>query len=76
MSTRKIFLGIVACLIVIVVLAAMTDVVIHAQGQGADESSVLARLDEVLNGQKAIAADIAAIKEELRIIKIRVTQQQ
>ena len=76
MSTRKILLGIIACLIVIVALAAMTGVVTHAEGQGTDESSVLAKLDEILNGEKAIMADIAAMREELRVIKIRVTQQQ
>ena len=76
MSIRRILLGIGACLIVIVALVAMTNVVIHAEGQGADDPSVLAKLDEVLSGQKAIMADIAAMKEELRIIKIRITQQQ
>ena len=76
MSTRKMLSGIVVCLIVIVALAVMTDVVTHAEGQGVDESSVLAKLDEILNGQKAIMADIAAMREELRVIKIRVTQQQ
>ena len=42
----------------------------------ADDVSVLSRLEEVISGQKAILKDIAYIKSELSIIKIRITQQQ
>ena len=76
MSTRKILLGVLACLVVVAAMVAMTGVVTHAQGQGAGDSSVLAKLDEVLNGQRAIMEELASLKEELRVIKIRVTQQQ
>ena len=68
-----------SCIVVFFVIAGLfviTGVITHAEGQGADDPSVLAKLDEVLSGQKAIMADIAAMKEELRIIKIRITQQQ
>ena len=34
------------------------------------------KLDAILQGQKAISEDLASIKEDLRIIKIRVTQSQ
>ncbi len=41
-----------------------------------NQSEILSKLDQVLNAQKAITNDIAAMKEELNIIKIRVTQTQ
>lgn len=50
--------------------------VIHAQGPDTSGSPVAAKLDRVLANQKSIIEDLAAIKEELRIIKIRVTQSQ
>jgi hypothetical protein len=37
---------------------------------------VLAKLGEILNNQKVIMEDLAFMKEEIRIIKIRVTQSQ
>ena len=41
-----------------------------------DIGSVSAKIDEVLNNQKSIMQDLASIKQEINIIKIRVTQQQ
>jgi K+/H+ antiporter YhaU regulatory subunit KhtT len=37
------------------------------------ESEIAAKLDEVVSGQKKVLEEIAAIKEELKIIKVRVT---
>ncbi len=73
---KRFLFGCIAVLFMIVGLFVITGVTTHAQAQGADESSVLAKLDEVLNGQKAIMDELASIKEELRIVKVRVTQQQ
>lgn len=42
----------------------------------ADDAGVLSKLEEVINGQAAILKDIAYIKSELAVIKIRITQQQ
>lgn len=41
-----------------------------------DDSMILKKLGEILKGQQAIAADIASMKAELNIVKIRVTQIQ
>jgi hypothetical protein len=46
-----------------------------AQGPGTD-AAIGKKLDDILNGQRAIMQGIADLKEELRIVKIRVTQQQ
>lgn len=48
----------------------------HAQEQGADQSIVLAKLDQVLESQKALMGQMDAMKQELNIIKVRITQQQ
>jgi len=48
---------------------------LHAQTDSAD-SQIVKKLDEILANQKTFTQDIAFIKEELRIIKIRITQQQ
>lgn len=50
--------------------------VTHAQGSDSSGSEVLAKLNEVLNNQKTIMQEIAGIREDLRIIKIRITQSQ
>lgn len=42
----------------------------------ADDAGVLSKLEEVVKGQNAILEDLKAIKSELAIIKIRITQQQ
>ena len=41
-----------------------------------DSAAVSRKLEEVLGNQKTILAELSAIREEVRIIKIRVTQAQ
>jgi hypothetical protein len=47
-----------------------------AQAAAGADPAVTSKIDTVLQNQRAIMADLASIKEELRIIKIRVTQAQ
>ena len=48
-----------------------------SQGQEETDSAAVSRkLEEVLGNQKTILAELSAIREEVRIIKIRVTQAQ
>ena len=68
-------------LIGIVVSAAVISALIMFEGrpvkaEDAAGGAVLAKLDEVMNNQKAILDELASIKEELGIVKIRVTQMQ
>ena len=74
MPIKKMVLGITVLLIAVFGLLALTGMITNAQG--ADDQAVLSKLSEILSNQKVIMDDIAAMKEELRIIKIRVTQQQ
>lgn len=47
----------------------------HAEG-AVDSQEISRKLEEVLNNQKTILADLAALRNEIQIVKIRVTQQQ
>ena len=49
---------------------------LRAQSSSGPDADVVAKLDVVLENQKAILDNLASIKEDLRIIKIRITQQQ
>lgn len=48
---------------------------LHAQG-AINEGDIMAKLDEISKSQEDVVAAINSIKEDLRIIKIRVTQSQ
>jgi len=72
----KVVFTLLVSIVVIAAVLGMTDRVIHAQSLGASDLEVLAKLDAILSGQKVIMDDLAAMKEELGIIKIRVTQSQ
>ena len=75
MKITKALLGLLVSVTVIVCLLGITGRATHAQGSGTDQS-IAEKLDAIANTQKAILDDLASIKEELRIIKIRVTQTQ
>jgi len=66
------------CILIVVVSSflGVTSKPTHAQGSSGPGADVIAKLDRVLDNQKTILDDLASIKEELRIIKIRITQQQ
>jgi hypothetical protein len=44
--------------------------------QSSADDAISKKLEEILNIQKEMQDDIAAMKEEIKIIKIRVTQNQ
>ena len=48
---------------------------LHAQG-ATSEGDIMAKLNEISKGQEEMMAAINSIKEELQIVKIRVTQSQ
>ena len=71
---RKILSGLVVSIVAIAILIAVTER--RSGAQGASDADLSAKMDNVLAGQKQILDDMAYIKEELRIIKVRVTQAQ
>ncbi len=76
MKIRKAVFVISVSIIVIAALLGMTGLSLNAQSSETADSTVLAKLEAVLGNQKSMMEDLAAIKEELRIIKIRITQSQ
>lgn len=76
MKIRKAVLVVSVSIIVIAALLGMTGLSIHAESSETADSTVLAKLNAVLSNQDSIMDDLAAIKEDLRIIKIRITQAQ
>jgi len=76
MNIRRAVFAVSVSVVVAAVLLGGAFCVIHAQGSKSSDSAVLAKLDAVLSAQKSMTEDLAAIKEDLRIIKIRITQSQ
>ena len=72
MSLKNLCIGVA----VLVAAAFLIQAFIGTMAKAQDDSAVLSKLNEILKGQQAIAADMASIKSELNVIKIRVTQIQ
>lgn len=75
MNIRKVLVG------AAIVLVAVTGIIIAARaahGQAAEQASpdVSGKLDQVLSNQKSIMQSLESMKQELNIIKIRITQRQ
>ena len=75
MAKKSILFGLIVSLVVIACLLGIADRATQAQSAGQDQS-VSAKLDEILGNQRTILENLSNIKEELRIIKIRITQSQ
>ena len=73
MKIKKIIMGLFISLLVISVICAITDRRIQAQAAGSD-SEVSKKLDDILRNQKKMLEELASIKAELNVIKIRVTR--
>ena len=73
---KKIILGLVISSIVLFgVFSPAANKALRAETAGSD-SEILKKLDDILNNQKTIMQNLSALKEEVYIIKIRVTQAQ
>ena len=75
MKFKKVLIGVVLALALVSLPFIITKAT-HAQGQSNTQDEMSAKLDQILNNQKTILQGIAELKNELYIIKIRVTQQQ
>lgn len=75
MDYRKILLGLFISLAVIAALLGVIDKKAHAQATDVT-LDMIQKLDEIAKDQKAILAELAAMKDTQRIILLRVTQQQ
>lgn len=73
MKIKKIIIGVVIVLIFISALFALANSPIQAQAQDTSPE-ISKKLDDILKNQKEILKGIASIKDELDVIKIRVTR--
>jgi hypothetical protein len=76
MKTGRAVVAFVILIVVVAVFLGMTGRVIHAQDSGASDPTVMTKLDAVIGNQKLIMESLVAIKEELGVIKVRVSQNQ
>jgi len=74
MKIKNVVVGVVVILVIASSLLLVTQK-IQAQGQG-DNADLSKKLDDVINSQRAIIDSLNDMKSELKIIKIRITQQQ
>lgn len=72
---KKIIIGFAISIAVIYALLTITYRPIQAQPEPV-EQDISAKLEEISKGQKDIIDQLKTIKEELGVIKIRVTQNQ
>ena len=76
MKTRRAVAMVLISIIVVAAFLGMTGRAIHAQGSESSDPAVIAKLDAVLGNQKSIMESLAVIKEDLGIIKVRISQNQ
>lgn len=76
MKTKKTVAVVLVSAIVIAAALGLTVRATQAQSHTAADPAVLSKLDAILKGQKAIMEELAAIRERLKIVEIRVTQAQ
>ena len=72
MGIKNIYIAV----IILVAAAFVAQALMGTMAKAQDESAVLDKLDKILKAQETMAQDIAAIKSELNVVKIRVTQSQ
>lgn len=75
-SKSAISVVVLAALLVAAIPFIMTANTVRAQDGGQDTAALMAKLDQVLAGQREVMDQLAAMKQELNIIKIRITQAQ
>lgn len=76
MGVKRVALGLAVSMAVIAVLLAVTDRKIQAQSDNGTTGELAQKIDQIAADQKAVIADLAEIKEQLRILTVRVTQDQ
>ena len=76
MKTTKTLVWLCILIVVISSFLGAANKLTHAQDSSGPGADVIAKLDRVLDNQKTILDQLASMKEELNIIKIRITQQQ
>ena len=75
MRIKKIFLGLFVSLILVMAILVIAHRPLRAEDSSIS-SEISQKLDNIAKDEKDILEQLGAVKEELRIIKIRITQTQ
>ena len=75
MRNKKILIGVIL-VSVLVAASIFINGRLQAQSQGTDDGTILSKLDQILNNERALMDQISSMRQELNVIKIRVTQSQ
>ena len=76
MRGSKILTGIILAAVLIAAISVFVNSKTHAQDQMQDQSGIESKLDQILNNEKIIMDQVSSMRQELNVIKIRVTQSQ
>jgi len=76
MKIRRAVPMFIVLVLIIAASLSLTGRTTHAQSSVTTDPIVLAKLEEIVSNQKQIMAELASLKAELEIVKIRVTQSQ
>jgi hypothetical protein len=76
MKLRVMLIGFLLAAVIIALPFLLTKATCAEDQSASALNEIKGKLDQVLSGQRAIANDIASMKQEIDIIKIRVTQSQ
>jgi len=75
MKNTKVLTVVAVAIILAVSISVFTSTRIDAQ-ETQDMSEVLSKLDKILSNQMEFSGQLESLRQELNIIKIRITQQQ
>ena len=76
MRLKKTLMGIIVLSVLIAAASVFVNSKTHAQDQMQDQSGIASKLDQILSNQKIIMDQVSSMRQELNVIKIRVTQSQ
>ena len=76
MKVNKILIGAITISVLMAAASIFVNRAICADDQSSDQAAILAKLEQILNNEKVLMDEVATMKQELNVIKVRVTQSQ
>jgi hypothetical protein len=73
---RKLLVGVIIFFVGFACCLMLTHGLLRAQDDESSESDIMTKLNDIAKGQEELATVVNSIKEDIAIIKIRITQMQ
>lgn len=73
---KKMLIGVIIFFVGFTCCLMLTHGLLRAQDEESSESDIMAKLNDIAKGQEELATTVNSMKEDLAIIKIRITQMQ